>query len=247
MFFLPPVRQIPGNDHIRYMDVNLRDHVSALNDVQSDFKDFFQRSLAKYAQTTPEELKPIYTKFIESGNKFAVSFGKFIKKFSSQIKNVTLLDQKYEIVKREFGNYCDDVKAIRTEETPALVEQEKKDLLRFVKSFTEYNNDSNAFISSFLLLYVNSINQLSADTEAFLQAITAQIESFTPLETTKEEKNLDSLIQKLEKEVQMQNKKVTKPEQAEQSNQTDNKQINPSENQEQQQNTEKDEQEEIIS
>ena len=146
MFFAPPVRQIPNNDHVRYMDANLRDHVSALNDVQTDLKDFFQRSLGKYAQTTPEELKPIYTKFIESGNKFAVSFGKFIKKFSNQIKSVTLLEQKYEIVKREFGLYCDDVKAIRYEETPGLIEQEKKDLLRFVKSFTEYNNDSNSFL-----------------------------------------------------------------------------------------------------
>ena len=211
MLFRAPVQQIPSNDHIRLIDSNIRDHVSAMSDIQSDLKDFFQRSLYKYSQTSPEDLKPIYTKFIQSGVKYAVSFGKFIKKFSPTLKTISNLEQKYEIVSRQFSLYCDDVKAVRNDELPAIVEEEKRDLLRFVKSFTEYNNDSNSFLVCFLALYVMSINQLAADTQLFLQSITQQIEEFQPAGETKEEKDLDKLISKLEKEVEAQKKRSVKP------------------------------------
>ena len=54
---------------------------------------------------------------------------------------------------------------------------------------------------SFLAIYVTSAEQLSNDTNEFLKSITSQIEAFRPIEQTKEEKDLDILIAKLEKEV----------------------------------------------
>lgn len=199
--FRPTVTPIPDCDHVRSANNGIRQHVFAINDASSDIADFFKKSLFKFAQTSPEELAPIYNKFIQSGVKYAASFGQFVKKFGPVLKSGADLQEKYNTLYAQFSKYTDDVKEVRNEETKENIEKEKADLLEFVKKFNEFNTDSNSFMVSFLAIYVTSAEQLSNDTNEFLKSITSQIEAFRPIEQTKEEKDLDILIAKLEKEV----------------------------------------------
>ena len=195
---LPP---IPNDDHVKSFSKSFSKHKQAIDDIENDLKNYYQKCLFSFSQSTIEELQPVYEKLIQSGVKFAESFGSFIQKFLPILKSASDLETKYSLMKQAFSNYVDNIRDFRNEETKENYEKEEKSLLDFVEKFTRFNTDSNSLSVCFLMLYVASITQLSYDASAFLQSLTKLIENLPQIEKSKEEAEVDQMIEQLEKEI----------------------------------------------
>ena len=199
--FSPINATIPTVTHVKGFEKSVTRHAEALRDVESDLKNYFEKSLFSFSETAPEELKPIYSKFIECGISFASSFGSFIQKFEPILKSAKDLETKHALMKDAFSEYLDSIKNVRSEETKENIEIEEKKLLDFVSKYSEFNNDSNSLNMCFLMLYSACASQLSYDTSSFLKTLTKQIESMKPIDMTKEEIELNGVIAELEQEI----------------------------------------------
>ena len=199
--FSPINATIPTITHVKGFEKSVTKHADALRDLESDLKNYFEKSLFSFSEAAPEELKPIYNKFIECGVSFASSFGSFIQKFEPILKSAKDLETKHTLVKDAFSEYLDSIKNVRNEETKENIDIEEKKLLDFVSKFTEFNNDSNSLNMCFLMLYSACASQLSYDTSSFLKILTKQIETMKPVDMTKEEIELNGVIAELEQEI----------------------------------------------
>ncbi|EAY11955.1 hypothetical protein TVAG_399610 [Trichomonas vaginalis G3] len=219
---------LPSKDHIDQCERLIKKHNDTLLTMSSDIQEYFSKALLQFAKSSPKELHPIYNGFIKSGVKFASSFVGFLKKLSPQLATISDLENKYAVLSDRFSEYQNDIKSVRDEETPENIEKEKKDLLAFVEQFQKFNTDSNVFLPCFLMLYISCCTQLSQDTTAFLNEINSLIKSYKPIEKSKEEKEVEDLIAKLETELQQYNEKQAQlQQQAITANQTQKVQENP--------------------
>ena len=194
----PPV---VDSKYVSHLISSIRSHLNAMISVHDSVNDFFDLSIYEISRASPDQLKEIYDRIIPLGHDFASAFKSFASKIVPIIKTGQDLLAKHKALEVALDEYRAKMVAVRKEETEENIRVEGEALQNFVQLLDSYNTDSNNLALCLVMLYNSCVSQFSYD----FHALTDQMGEFLSipevLEPSQEEKDLESYIASLEKEI----------------------------------------------
>ena len=209
----PPVHEVKYAENMRGP---ISKHLKAMQTVTEEFDVFVNKTIDTVASEAPEFAKPFYESLSTLGVQLSKSFSSFCEKLAPILKGIDSISARREKTRDALKEYQDKLYVVRTKgETEKNIEAEKEALMKFAGELEELNRDSNNFVLAFLTLYLACSAQMVVELRPMEEAIAGMINNPDDPPLSKEEVELDALIQELEAEVDALDAKEEKKEEVE--------------------------------